>query len=63
MATKARFAVAASYHAECCAKAHVWVDIITAETAKKAEALLRRRCKRREYDIGDVIAIPIEDKK
>ena len=56
-----RFAVAAAYHGECCAKAHVWVAIVSAPTAKAAEALHRRRVRRDkgEYDIGDVIAIAV----
>lgn len=51
---KRPFVVAASYMAECCTKSHVWLDVIVTTDVRSAKETVRKRMKRKQFDIGDI---------
>lgn len=61
MTTKKTYVIAASYHAECCTKPHVWMEKLRAKNLNEAKSKLRRCIRQREYDLGDIVGIALED--
>jgi hypothetical protein len=57
-----RFAVAASYTADCCPTPHVWVALVRATDAKAAAALHEKQVARKKVILHDVIAVPFSPK-
>lgn len=53
----ASFTVAMAYQGECCTGAHVLVTTVSQSDERKAEALVRRRLKRRGFIPGDAVVL------
>ncbi len=52
-----KFTVAMAYTGECCLGAHVLVTTVSQPDERKAEALIRRRLKRRGLTPGDAVVL------
>ena len=51
------FTIAIAYTGECCLGAHVLVTTVSQSDERKAEALVRRRLKRRGFTPGDAVVL------